>query len=122
MIFPPYIIQLTDPFIQKINRSGEKWIIFTDEKNEPRLALDADGFIRSEIVCNSYEGIENYCHSPIVVTDENTNLGNLIKKLKNKTDTHSDQPIETDIVLFWTKDHKRIITGADIFGRLLKGI
>ncbi len=122
LIFPPYTTQLTDPFIRKINRSGEKWIIFTNENNDPNLVLDADGFIRSEIVCNNSEGIENYCHVPIIINDENTNLGVLIKSLKSKTDTHSDLPIETDVVLFWTNDHKRIITGADIFGRLLQGI
>jgi hypothetical protein len=122
LIFPPYTVQLTDPFIHKINRSGEKWIILTDENNNPKLVLDADGFIRSEILSHSFEGIESYCHTPIVINDENTNLGELIKSLKSKTDTHSDLPIETDVVLFWTKDVKRIITGADIFGRLLKGI
>jgi len=43
-------------------------------------------------------------------------------KLKSKSDINSDTPIEKDIVLVWGVDSKRIITGADILGKLLKGI
>ncbi len=49
LVFPSFINQPDDPFIQRINKSGEKWIILTDERNEPKLALDADGFLRSEL-------------------------------------------------------------------------
>ena len=122
IIFPSYSNQLNDPFIQQINRSGEKWIIFTDENNEPKLVLDADGFIRSEVFGNNYEGIENYCHIPVKVSDKTTNLDTLLKNLKSKIDVDSDAPIDTDVILYWTTEGKRIITGADILGRLLKGI
>ena len=33
-----------------------------------------------------------------------------------------DAAIEKDIVLLWTPDRKRVITGADLLGRLLRGI
>ncbi len=122
LIFPAYSNQLNDPFIQQINRSGEKWIIFTNEKDEPVLALDADGFIRSEVFEHHSNGIEKYCHKPLLVTDKNTNLEVLLKDLKSKTAVDSDVPIDTDVILFWTAETKRIITGADILGRLLKGI
>lgn len=122
LIFPQYENQLNDSFIQQINKSGEKWIIFTNENNEPKLALDADGFIRSEVFDGHSKGIEKYCHKPVIITDKNTNLDILLKNLKSKTATDSDVPIDTDVILFWTLETKRIITGADILGRLLKGI
>ena len=52
-VFPVFINQQSDPFIQRINNSGEKWIVFTDEHNNPKLALDADGFLRSELLCRA---------------------------------------------------------------------
>ena len=121
-VFPTFANQQSDPFIQRINNSGEKWIVFTDEHNNPKLALDADGFLRSELLCKQCEGIDNYCHDPIVIRDENTNLDTLIKLLRANNEINSDTPIEKDVVIVWTAGHKRIITGADILGRLLKGI
>ena len=37
-------------------------------------------------------------------------------------DSRSDSAIDKDIVLLWTPDDKRVITGADLLGRLLRGI
>lgn len=109
-------------FIHRINKSGEKWIIFTNDLEEPKLVLDADGFLRSTVITKGKESIKDYCHIPLVVVDENINLGTIIKMLKSNLEQHSDRPIDLDVVLFWTKESKRIITGADLFGRLLKGI
>jgi metal transporter CNNM len=122
IIFPEYKPRLDDDFIQKINKSREKWVILTDENNEPKLALDADEFIRSELFCNGCEGIEKFCHQPLILRDDDSNLGMMIKKLKAKININSDLPIEKDLFLFWQTENKRIITGADILGRLLKGI
>lgn len=121
-IFPKYVADPNDPFIQKINKSGEKWIVFTNKNHEPQFALDADGFLRSELYDHRSNGIEKYCHIPHIIRNETSNLDMLIKDLKGGTDINSDAPIEKDIVLFWGRNEKRIITGADILGRLLKGI
>ena len=122
IVFPKYETKPEDVFIKKVNRSGEKWIIFTNENNEPKLVLDADGFIRSELFCKQCEGIESYCHIPLIIQDQNSNLGDIIQGLRSKLDNDSDKPIEKDLALIWGENSKRIITGADIFGRLLKGI
>ena len=84
--------------------------------------MDADGFLRSELYDHRHNGIEKYCHAPLIIRNETSNLDMLIKDLKGGTDINSDAPIEKDIVLFWGRNEKRIITGADILGRLLKGI
>ena len=96
--------------------------MFTNEKGDPKSVLDADGFIRSALFNSPNREIEKHLHSPLIITDEETNLDMIIKSLKNGTDPHSDHPIEKDFVLFWSPEYKRIITGADILGRLLKGI
>ncbi|MBI9066738.1 MAG: DUF21 domain-containing protein [Salinivirgaceae bacterium] len=122
LIFPYYKIDPDDAFIQRINKSEEKWVIFTDKNDTPKLVLDADGFVRASLFYETFENISTYCHVPVVITDESVKLDFLIKKLKGESDANSDLPLEKDIVLIWGKTSKRIITGADIFGRLLKGI
>ena len=123
IIFPNNINSPRDnPFFQQINKSGEKWIIFTNEQGEPKLVLDADGFIRSEVFGDQSDGILAYCYVPIVIKDEHAKMGKLLKSLRAKVENHSEAPIDADLVLYWTDTNKRIITGADIFGKLLKGI
>jgi metal transporter CNNM len=122
LIFPDYAAKPEDDFLKRINESGEKWITFTDENDIPKLVLDADEFIRNILFNGIDKEIKDYCHVPILITDELSNLGKVIKKLRTKMDIDSDSPLEKDIVLFWQPNNKRIITGADILGRLLKGI
>jgi CBS domain containing-hemolysin-like protein len=123
VVFPDYRSGSGNTFINLVNRSGEKWIIITNSRHEPVLVLDADGFLRSSLLTEEgYEPIQNFCHVPLVIKDENINLGKIIKMLKTGIERHSDSPIDIDVILFWTAENKRIITGADLLGRLLKGI
>ena len=120
--YPEYERKANDHFIRQINESGEKWIIFTNNDNIPVSVLDADGFIRSALFSDEIVNIEDYSHAPHLITDGKTNLGMVIKAIRHQIEDHADEPIEKDIVLYWSSEIKRIITGADIFGRLLKGI
>lgn len=122
VLFPDHRATSNNEFINRINQSGEKWIIITNGLQEPILVLDADGFLRSNLLASENEPIENFCHPPLVIKDGNINIGKIIKLLKSNIEKHSDSPIDLDVVLFWTKENKRIITGADLLGRLLKGI
>jgi len=49
-------------------------------------------------------------------------LGIIIGAMKEGMDSKGDAAIDKDIVLLWTADSKRVITGADLLGRLLRGI
>jgi CBS domain containing-hemolysin-like protein len=122
LVFPDFKNEPADGFIKQINKSGKKWIIFTNKKDEPVLVLDADGFIRTTLLCDESKTIIDFCHTPLVVSDKKTNMGEVLKKLRARIDDLNDKPIEKDIVLYWTPSQKKMITGADIFGRLLKGI
>ena len=110
-------------FLQQLNKSGCSWAVLTDKQGEPVYAVDANACLRSAIFEPSTFNIYNHCYHPIVITDNSTTLGEAIWKIKaNKNfDRLDDSALEYDVLLIWS-DQKRIITGADIFGRLLKGI
>jgi hypothetical protein len=95
----------------------------TDDAGSPRLVLDADGFLRAALFSSSEE-IKPYdfCHRPIIVTNPATPLGDVVSELRVGKDAHCDSVIDHDIILIWSDKDRRIITGADILGRLLKGI
>lgn len=120
-VFPEFKRSSSDSFLQQIQSSGKKWVIITDELDEPRLILDADGFLRSALFSTKPFQPYAYCHRPIIVKDPHIELGNVILKLRVKPETAEDDVIDQDVILVWS-DEKRVITGADILGRLLKGI
>ncbi|MEO0452583.1 MAG: DUF21 domain-containing protein [Verrucomicrobiota bacterium] len=110
-----------DPFIAEVNRSGKPWVIIVDEEGKPHFALDADGLVRDRF---SSEDRRPYfhCHRPILVEESTTTLDDIIGKFHvNKTHAEDDV-IDNDIIIYWGKEQKRIITGADLLGRLLRGI
>lgn len=120
-IFPPTIDGLNDPFIKKIERSGKKWVILTNDSGSPQFVLDADGFLRYTMFRGTFPPYGAYCHRPIIITDKTTKLGRIIRQLSVREEKPGDDVIDKDIILVWT-DSKRIITGADILGRLMRGI
>ena len=64
---------------------------------------------------------ELYWHRPIIVTDMRTPLGDVIGRMQVKPKRPEDDVIDNDLILVWGEE-KRIITGADLLGRLLRGI
>ena len=123
-IVPDYQRNAEDPFMSRIDASGQSWVILTDEKETPLLVLDADGFLRDSVFdtgkpCDIY----SYCHRPVMTENPNTSLGELLFKLKinENDDKFHDGVISDDVILLWAEE-KKIITGGDILGRLLKGV
>ena len=113
-----------DSFLQRLDASGQSWAILTNEAGDPLLAIDADGCLRDAVFDRDKPfDPYHYCHRPIVVTDPKTTLGDLIYQLKinERDDRLHDGVIEDDVIVLWG-EQRRIITGADLLGRLLKGI
>jgi len=108
-----------DAFLQKVQTSGKKWVIISDQSGQPHLLLDADGLLRDALLNKQAVDPYSYCHRPIIVK-EKTDLGSVIRLMK-RSKTGTKGVIENDVVLVWS-DPPRIITGADIFDRLLHGI
>lgn len=119
--FPEFETRRQDGFLQKIQCSGEKWVVFVDESETPRLVMDADGFLRDALFADAAIDPGHYCHIPIVVHDSTEVLGNVMAKWSVSSSHVDDDIIDRDLVLLWS-DAKKVITGADILGRLLKGI
>jgi hypothetical protein len=63
-----------------------------------------------------------YCHRPIVVKDTQLPLGNVLLRLRSQSQRSGRGIVDRDLILVWTEEQKRVITGADILDRLLKGI
>jgi len=118
---PDYEPNLEDPFLCKIHASGRKWVILADEQNEPQLLLDADGFLREALLSKEPVSPYKYCHRPILVKSVKTNLGSVMRMMRRSKSGKNLGVIEKDVVLVWT-DSPRILTGADLFDRLLYGI
>lgn len=122
-VVPEFNANNNDEFLKTVNQSGHKWVILTDDAGQPHLVLDADGFLRAALFASA-DQIRPYdfCHRPIIVTDPTTPLGDVVSELRVGKDAHCDSVIDHDIILIWSDKDQRIITGADILGRLLKGI
>lgn len=121
-VFPLVTADINDPFIRKIQESGEKWIVFQDVSEMPLRVLDSDGYIRAVLFSDIPVDIEEFTHAPIVFTDRSYKMDTVIRQLRSSYKRGEDRPIDKDIVLFWSESEKRVITGADLLGRLLKNI
>ena len=82
---------------------------------------NSDEFLRAALFGGQNFNPLLYCHRPIIVRDDHTPLGEVIPKLKVQPERSDDDVIDEDIIIFWGS-HKRIITGSDILGRLMRGI
>jgi metal transporter CNNM len=120
-VFPEESQQEFDPFLKKINRSGEKWVVFVDQDGNPSLVMDADGFLRAASFKQKEYAITDFCHTPLIVRDTSKTLGEVLQLLEIQPVSKHDDVIDRDIILLWSQK-KQIITGADILGRLLRGI
>lgn len=121
-VLPACIASADDPFVRQVAQSGRKWVILCNEDEEPLLVLDADEFLRTLFL--KTEGFNPYhcCHRPIVVRNSGTTIGRLIRKLKVRAKDSEDDVIDHDLILLWTDEHRRVVTGADLLGFLLRGI
>ncbi len=108
-----------DPFLQQVAVSGRRWVVLADEKEQPRLMLDADGLLRHILLFGSADP-HRFCHRPVVISDRESPLGEAILRLRLEPGL-SDHILDQDIILVWGEE-RRVITGADILGRLLRGV
>ncbi len=120
-VFPARQRDVNDPFLKEVHKSERKWVVITDQDSRPQLVLDADGFLRSTLFESGHVSPLSFCHRPIIVHEDTVALGDVLNRLSVQPETPEDDVVDKDIILIWTKD-KRVITGADILGRLLRGI
>jgi metal transporter CNNM len=121
-ILPRFDRSPGDPFLRQVDASGRKWVIITDTASgEPVFVLDAHHFLRDALFNELASDPTTYWHRPIVVRDMKARLGDVIGRMKVVREKPEDDVIENDLILVWGAQ-RRIITGSDLLGRLLRGI
>lgn len=120
-VFPEVKQTLEDPFLKKVSEAGRKWIIITNLEGEPIRTLNSDDLFR-DLAYGYTIYPEDYCHRPVIVMSPQTRLEEVIPKLRMYPDHEKGEVIDLDIIIYWTADDKRILTGSDILARLLRGI
>lgn len=119
--FPAFARSPADAFLQRLQKSGKKWVILVDDSGEPCLVINSDSFLRGALFGSASFNPYVYCHRPIVVHNATLPLGQIIGRFRVHSHLPGDDVIDHDILLLWG-EQKRIITGADLLGRLLRGI
>jgi hypothetical protein len=111
-----------DEFIDMLRKNDKSRAIITDEEGEPRVILKTSDYLFKIASSDENPDIYDYCHRPIVVKDADATLDTVLGEFVVEADDREDDIIDRDVIIYWNSSDKRIITGADILGRLLKGI
>jgi metal transporter CNNM len=120
-LLPKFNRSPDDAFLRQVDASGKKWVIVTDLQGEPVFVLDSHRFLRDALFNQLETDPVFYWHRPIVVRNIQTRLGEVIGQMKVAPERPGDDVIHHDMILVWG-GQKRIITGSDLLGRLLRGI
>jgi metal transporter CNNM len=106
--------------LRQVNDSGRKWVVVVGDQGQPMFVLDAHRFLRGAFFGASKQEIQSCFHRPIVITDTRATL-DVIGRLTVDGERSGDDVIDDDVIVVWT-NQRGIITGADLLGRLLRGI
>ena len=117
-VFPAFEVSPDDPFLKQVQGSGKRWVLIAAADGAPTTALDASAFLRAAMFIPEPVDPRDYCHRPVTVTEDRTRLGDAIAKLRAMP---GDEVIDQDLILLWGQE-KRVITGADLLGFLLRDI
>lgn len=119
-LFPALTTTLDDPFLRHLGKSGKRWVVITDDFNQPRLVLDLSHLLRAMVRTEVTVDPRQFCHAPIILRERKKLLGEAINRLRFDDTGNKEDIIHPDIILIWD-EQPRIITGSDILGRLLQG-
>jgi hypothetical protein len=120
-VFPTPQGDASDVFLTRIHECGKKWIVLVDPDNTPKMVLNSDEFIRDALFNSERYNPYRHCHRPVLVTDGQATIGDVITRLRVMPEHCQDDVVDHDVILLWNET-RRIITGGDILGRLLRGI
>ena len=120
-VLPTFNPTPDDPFLRSVSASGKKWVIVTEPNGEPAFVLDAHHFLQDALFNHADQNRAGCWHRPIIVRDMQTRIGDVIGRLRVVQERPDDDVIDNDLILVWGSQ-RRIITGSDLLGRLLRGI
>jgi metal transporter CNNM len=119
---PSFERSADDPFLRELARSGRKWVVLLDEQGEPAFVVNAPWVLRRALFSAAPLDALEVCRRPVVTHDPAAPLDGLLQQLKARGRHASDDVIDVDLILLWSPGARRIITGSDLLGRLLRGI
>lgn len=111
-----------EAFIESLKSHPGLWAVIVGRKGVPHLVLKTSDYLGELYARGEEVDVYAYCHRPVVVADDEIRLDAVLGEFVVEASDVDDHVVDRDVVLYWTAEQKRIITGADIFGRLLKGI
>ncbi|WP_018970169.1 DUF21 domain-containing protein [Rubritalea marina] len=120
--FPDFNTDEGQAFLANLKINPAKWRVITDESFVPRIVLDTPEFLARYLAYDGSVDIYRFCHRPILIDNDQSTLDSVLGKFVVEADDRNDHVVDQDVVLYWTDEERRIITGADIFGHLLRGI
>jgi metal transporter CNNM len=120
-ILPKFARSPDDPFLRQVDASDKKWVIVTNPVGEPVFVIDSHHFLRDALFDQLDTDPSTYWHRPIIVRDMKTCLGSVIGQMRVVVERPGDDVFDNDLILVWGPQ-KRIITGSDLLGRLLRNI
>lgn len=82
--------------------------------------LDADGLLPQPLLEAAETTPLEFDHPPVVIRNRNAPLATGLFRLHMSPD--SDYHLVDHYIVFFSDEHRRIMTGADILGRLLRGV
>src|SRR5210317_1703879 len=80
-VFPEIKLATSDPFLKKIQSSQKKWVVITDNSDEPRATLNSDSFLRAALFEGQHFNPLSHCHHPITIKEDDWTLGEILPKL-----------------------------------------
>ena len=111
-----------DKFLESLKSHPDHRAIIENEDGDPVLVLSTQSYLAELTTKGSEADIYDSCERPIVVRDNMIHLDVVLGEFVVEAEHKDDHVVDNDCVLYWTEENKRIITGADILGHLLKGI
>ena len=120
--FPPIEPRVDDPFLRALNAPRRSWMVIVDPQGEPRTVLRPAEFTREALFSPQYFDAMHHCHRPLVVRDPDQRLGSLLPHFRVSPAYLGDTVVGDDVILLWTDAERRVLSGTDVLGRLLRGV
>lgn len=111
-----------DIFVESLKTHPGLWAVIVGEKGMPQLVLETSDYLGELYARGENVDVYDFCHRPVLVSNDDAKLDEVLGEFVVEASDVDDHVVDRDVVLYWSEDQKRIITGADIFGRLLRGI
>ena len=119
---PVYNQDIARVIESSLKRIDKKYLVITDDNDLPQLVVDAEAFIFAHFAGRKDLDVYRFAHRPVVVSDPDATVESALDQFVVDAEDKDDRVIDRDVILYWGENDRRILTGADILGRLLQGI